>query len=255
MTTTKPGIDSALGDTRRVTQFHAARASALSRVLPGVAHQVRGPLNGLSLNAELVAMSLSGEETDPERARKYLEGVRNDLERFQKAFSRFVGLVVPSGRGGVGELDLREVVGEVESLVAVQARHEKVALRVERPDDPVPVRGQRLLLEQAILGLAVNALDALAEAEGDKELAVVLEVAGDRARLTVSDSGVGVAVEDLPRVFEPHFTRKEEAGGVGLPVSRFLLEAHGGSITLASERGRGTEVAVALPLCTGGNVS
>lgn len=230
--------------------YEASRYRTLARVSPGLVHELRGPLNGVHLNLELLKMT-SGSENEPaaEKRGRYLRVVEEELARFQSLFSRFVTQVFgdeqPAERS---ELDLRGVVEDVEELLRVQARKEGIQLTVETPEDPVVVEGTREHLRQALLNMAVNALDALEDAAEPRRLRIALTRLDGAARLSVTDSGRGITAVLREQLGQPLATRETGGVGTGLLVARSIAEAHGGRLGVESPSTGGSEFFIETPL-------
>ena len=136
------------------------------------------------------------------------------------------------------------MVQEIERLLLPQARLQHVALEAYLPGTAVRIAGQRDRLKQAILNVAINALEAMSEGG---ELALRLEANPDQAEVLITDSGPGIPEEVRPRIFDMHFTTKTSGTGIGLYVARSIVEAHGGDISVANAPGRGSEFRLRLP--------
>lgn len=230
--------------------YEACRYRTLARVSPGLVHELRGPLNGVHLNLELLKMTSGSEdEQTAEKRRRYLRVVEEELARFQSLFSRFVAQVFgdeqPAERS---ELDLREVVADVEELLRVQARKEGIHLSVEVPEEPVVVQGTREHLRQALLNVAVNALEALQGATEPRRLEVALTPTDGEARLSVADSGPGTTAGLREHLGRPQAAREAGGLGTGLRVARSIAEAHGGRLGVESPSDGGSEFFIEIPL-------
>jgi signal transduction histidine kinase len=133
---------------------------------------------------------------------------------------------------------------EIERLLLPQARLQNVALDALLPGVAVRIAGQRDRLKQAILNVALNALDAMSEGGA---LEMVLEALPAEAEVRISDTGPGIPEEARHRVFDMHYTTKTTGTGIGLYLARSIVEAHGGEITVENRPGRGSEFRLRLP--------
>lgn len=209
----------------------AARQWALARIAPGLIHELRGPLNAIHLNVELLkaqAGTVEGESGD--NLQRYVGVVEEELQRFQKRFEHFFARAFPAGREELEEIDLRETVEEVEDLVRVQARKERVSLDLELPREPVWVEGVVGDLRDALLQMAVFALDRAAAADGGS-LRMTLRRNGRTVRLTLAGAGPVGDFDDL-----------------AVQVARSLWEEQGGRVSTPSLEGNGCEIYMDLPL-------
>jgi signal transduction histidine kinase len=141
--------------------------------------------------------------------------------------------------------DLRGVLEEISALLYPQARHQQVELVTELPENSLPVTAYRDQIKQAILNIAINALEVMPE--GGK-LTLSLELDGSIAQVRITDSGPGIPGELHDRIFDMHFTTKQTGTGIGLYVARSIFEAQGGSVRTESTGPEGTTFALTLPL-------
>jgi signal transduction histidine kinase len=143
------------------------------------------------------------------------------------------------------EFDLQTALVELVALLAPQARRQGIELRPAPGEAPLRLHGYPDRLRQALLNIAVNALEAMPRGGS---LAIETRREGERADITVTDSGSGIPAEDIARIYDPDFSTKEGGSGIGLYVARALVELHGGEINVESAPGRGTRVRLRLPL-------
>jgi signal transduction histidine kinase len=226
----------------------ASQLRALSRVYRAVTHDLKAPLNAMVLNLDLLQSALQrGQRGDAAReaddSEQYLGILREELERLDRSLLALLAETTPAGRSRE-EFDAGAMVGEIERLLRPQARLQHVALEAHLPGTAVRIAGQRDRLKQAILNVAINALEAMSDG-GALELR--LEALADRAEVLITDSGPGIPEELRPRIFDLHFTTKTSGTGIGLYVARSIVEAHGGEISVGSAPGRGSSFRLRLP--------
>lgn len=214
----------------------ASQLRALTRVYGAVTHDLRAPLNAMVLNLELLRSALRRGEgaREAEQSEQYLDVLREELERLDRSLLALLAETTPAGRGRE-EFDAGAMVREIERLLLPQARLQHVALEAHLPGTAVRIAGQRDRLKQAILNVAINALEAMSDG-GDLELR--LAALPDEAEVWITDSGPGIPEEVRPRIFDMHFTTKTSGTGIGLYVARSIVEAHGGEISVESAPGR-----------------
>jgi signal transduction histidine kinase len=204
------------------------------------------------LNLELLKQSLSTPASEraetPERLGGRVQIVEQELARLGRSLEMLLSQTAPV-RMQAERFDLRELLREIESLMGAQARQQQVALHVETPPETVDVVGHRDLLKQAMLNLAINALEAMPDRGA---LTMSLQTAGETARVSVRDTGPGIPEAIRDRIFEMHVTTKASGTGIGLHVARTVVESDGGSLLLISTGDAGTIFEMALPLAPEG---
>jgi signal transduction histidine kinase len=223
----------------------ASQLRALTRVYHAVTHDLKAPLNAMVLNLDLLQSALrrGAGAREAEASEQYLGVVREELERLDRSLLALLAETTPAGRGRE-EFDARAMVEEIERLLLPQARLQHVALEARLPGTALRIAGQRDRLKQAILNVAINALEAMADG-GALELR--LEALPEHAEVLITDSGPGIPEEVRPRIFDMHFTTKTSGTGIGLYVARSIVEAHGGEISVGSAPGRGSKFRLRVP--------
>jgi signal transduction histidine kinase len=223
----------------------ASQLRALTRVYGAITHDLKAPLHAMVLNLDLLQSALRRGEGAREAAEseQYLGVLREELERLDRSLLALLAETTPAGHRRE-EFDVRAMVEEIERLLLPQARLQHVALEARLPGTAVRIAGQRDRLKQAILNVAINALEAMSDG-GALELR--LETLPDQAEVLITDSGPGIPEAVRPRIFDMHFTTKTSGTGIGLYVARSIVEAHGGEISVGSAPGRGSEFRLRLP--------
>jgi signal transduction histidine kinase len=233
--------NSALAEAR-ASLVRSEKLATVGRLAAGVAHEVGNPLGAVEGYAQL-ARSRLGADADP--------AVRDALDRIAAAADRIDGIVrdlLDFARPAPLELRAVSVPAALDAairLASVQARFREVEVAVELPDALPPVLGDERQLSQVFLNLLLNAGDAMA---GRGRVRVEARATGDRIHVLVSDSGPGIAPEDLPRVFDPFFTTKEpgQGSGLGLAICHAIVESMGGTIDASSPPGSGAAFVLRL---------
>jgi two-component system sensor kinase FixL len=147
------------------------------------------------------------------------------------------------------ELDLAEVLREVSRIIRSDAVIRKVSLNLDLHQPLSTVLADRIQIQQAIINLLLNAFDAVSDAEENSRQVTLSALEGDSGsiRVLVRDSGKGIEPDALPRIFDAFFTTKPDGLGMGLAISRSIVEAHGGRLCVSSNRGHGTTFEIILP--------
>jgi signal transduction histidine kinase len=210
-----------------------------------LAHDLKAPLNAMQLTLELLSDPLSG-PADPSREAKrqrYLSVLRDEMRRLDRTLQTMLGENEPIGSSS-GMFDFRDVVRDVAALLTPQARRQRVNIDLGLPEQPVQVAGMRDRLKQALLNVAMNALEAM-PAGGRLGLSVSRD--GESVLAECRDTGPGIKPEMLEEVYQLYYTTKKSGSGLGLYVARLVAESHGGEIRIDSRPGHGTRVALCIP--------
>jgi signal transduction histidine kinase len=221
----------------------AAHMGVLAGLYHGVVHDLKSPLNSLVVNLELLKASIS-EQPEVARQHRYVRVLHEELMRLNQAVDRLLPAAGP-GNDQPGRFDLRDLLDEVVSLVSTTARHQSVRVTVDAGAGPVPIEGYRDRVRQALLCVITNALEAMPKGGA---LTLGLAVHGDRAALSVTDTGAGVPEDAGDRIFDLYFSTKEQHEGLGLYVARSVVESTRGAIEHSRERAGGSRFTLVLPL-------
>jgi signal transduction histidine kinase len=223
----------------------ASQLRALSRVYRAVTHDLKAPLNAMVLNLDRLQTALGKGEgaEEAEKTQGYLDVLREELERLDRSLLALLADTTPVGSGRE-EFDVRATLQEIQRLLLPQARLQHVALEAQLPGTAVRIAGQRDRLKQAILNVAINALESMSDGGA---LEMILEALPDEAEVRIIDTGPGIPVEVQPRIFDMHYTTKTTGTGIGLYLARSIVEAHGGEISVENRPGRGSEFRMRLP--------
>lgn len=224
------------------------KLSDLGMLASRLAHEVRNPLNAMRLQAAVIEKKLAkGEAKDLEVARQQLEALRGEIARLEKLVESFLVY----GRPPKPEPERIELPRFLEDLVEFvkrdgQAHGINVSLNVNGDASASRVYMDRAQLEQVLLNLIKNANRAM-ERGGD--LTLEIRAYGDeRVGITVADNGVGIPPENLESIFDPFVSTRSDGSGLGLPITRQIVEAAGGCIRVESEVGRGSRFEILLPM-------
>lgn len=226
---------------------HASRLAMLGEFTTGIAHEINQPLGAILSNAEAAEMLLDQTPPPMDEVRRILVDIRNDDLRASHVIQRLRALL---RRGEVERVavPLESIITEVTAILNSEAKRRGVQVRTRLPAEPLTVLGDPIHLQQVLINLMINAMDAMSPPPPNSHLEIRLQRQGDRGLLAVQDSGVGLPAELIPRLFDRFFSTKPNGMGMGLAISRSLIEEHGGSIWVESQVGRGTTFFVSLPL-------
>jgi len=240
---------------QRAELAHFSRVSMLGELSGSLAHELSQPLGAILRNTEAAELFLEDPSPDMDELRAILADIRKDDQRAGAVIDRMRSMMK---RRAVehGMLDLNMLAADVIGFVRRDADLRKVRLTLEPASSLPLMRGDRIQLQQVLLNLLLNAMDAVSDSTADRRrVAVLVRLADKRAEVVVSDTGHGIPEDKLPRVFEPFFTSKQNGMGLGLPISRTIIEAHGGSIQAKNDPDGGAIFCFTLPMAGEGGSS
>jgi PAS domain S-box-containing protein len=226
---------------------HVARVASMGELTASIAHEVSQPLTGITVNATAGLRWLSAEPANLEKARENLMRINRDGNRAAAVVTRIRALFRKSDFR-VEPLDVNETILEVTALMGSEVRSKGVTLETQLADHLPTVSGDRVQLQQVLLNLIMNAIEAMSEVEGPRTLFIQsVPGSGDGVAVRVSDSGPGLDSESLAHLFDAFYTTKSKGMGMGLAISRSIIDAHGGQLTAISNEGRGATFQFTLP--------
>ncbi len=228
---------------------HIGRVSAMGELTASLAHELNQPLTAILNNAQVAQRLVTAEPIDVVEMREILNDIVSDDKRAADVIRR-LRLLLKKGDLEYVSLDLNEVVTEVARLVMSDAAIRNVAMRLETATGLPRVRGDRVQLQQVVLNLVLNGLDAMRE-PGTHEGSLVIRTLSDGAGLVgvaVQDTGPGIAAKDADHIFTVLYTTKAEGIGMGLAIARTIVDAHGGRLTTANNPQGGATFQFTLPV-------
>ena len=224
------------------------RVSTMGELAASIAHEVNQPLSGIVSNAGASLRFLAGDAPNLEEVREAVRDIVRDGKRAGEIIARVRSLT----RRSVGpreKLDLNETIQEVLTLVADEAKRKKVIVRTQFADDLSRVAGDRVQLQQVVLNLVMNAIEAMSNMRGrERELVITTRNNdADHVQATVEDSGIGLDPNRIDKIFDSFYTTKPAGMGMGLSISRSILQAHGGRLWVESKDRPGTRFHFTIP--------
>ena len=236
----------------RMELAHAARLATMGELTASIAHEVNQPLGAILANVDAADMLLESGTDRIADVRQILADVRKDDLRASDVIRRLRALLAKQEMART-PLDLGEAIEEVLRLLDAEARRRHVELVAELDGARPEVLGDRVHLQQVLLNLIINAMDAMADTPVPLRCVVVRTVAqpDGSVEVAVVDRGQGVAPERLPRLFDSFYTTKERGMGLGLSISKSIVEAHGGRIWAEGNAGGGATFRFTLPVSAG----
>jgi len=232
---------------------HVGRVTSLGALTASIAHEVNQPLSGIITNASTCLRMLAADPPNVEGAIETARRTIRDAHRASDVITRLRALFVKKD-AAIEAVDLNEATREVIALSSCDLQRSRVTLRSELADDLPPVAGDRVQLQQVILNLLRNASDAMRSVE-DRTRRLVIRTQRDEddcVRLTVRDAGVGFEPQTLERLFDAFYTTKSDGMGIGLSVSRSIIEQHRGRLWAApNDDGLGATFSFSVPSASG----
>jgi C4-dicarboxylate-specific signal transduction histidine kinase len=227
---------------------HANRVAMMGQLSASIAHEVSQPITAAVTNAHAALRWLAAMPPAVEEVREALERIIKDGNRASDVMRRIRALIKKAPPGNDG-LQINDVILEVMALIRGEAVKNGVSLLTELADGLPRIEGDRVQLQQVILNLAVNAVEAMSGAcEGPRELVIHTGAAGsDGVLVAVRDSGPGLTPAGRDRLFEPFYTTKASGLGMGLSICRSIVEAHAGRLWAAANAPRGATFQFTLP--------
>jgi C4-dicarboxylate-specific signal transduction histidine kinase len=228
------------------------RVAAVGEFAASITHEVFQPLGAILNSAEAAEIFLDADPPALDDAREMLADIRKDDQRAVEIIRRTRNLL-QKHEIVLSSVDLNALIDETLDLLSTEVESRAVRVRFEPDAHLPPVSGDRIHLQQVMTNLALNALDAMSNQPGDqRQLKVRTSHNGNgEATVTVSDTGTGIADELLPKLFQPLFTTKREGLGMGLSITRTIVEAHHGQIRAANNREGGASFTIDLPVAQG----
>jgi len=227
---------------------HINRVSMMGELTASIAHEVNQPLSGVVSNGSACLRWLAGDAPNVEEAREAARRIVRDGKRAGEVIARVRALVKRAATPGE-KLDLNEIIREVLALVGDEANRKSVSIRTQFADDLSSISGDRVQLQQVVLNLVMNAIEAMSSVDDRPRdlLITTRNIDADQVQVTVKDSGPGIDPNTLDKIFDPFYTTKPGGMGMGLSISRSILQAHGGRLWAAAKDGPGTILHFSLP--------
>jgi PAS domain S-box-containing protein len=219
---------------------HVTRVSTLGEMSASIAHEVNQPLAAIVTNAESSLRWLSRQPPDIEEAVVGIRQIVKDAHRASEVIRRIREFSKKVGPEMI-RLDINEVVEEAVTLLQYEALRHGVAMQLELDSSLLPVRGDRVQLQQVIINLAVNGMQAMTTVR-DRDRVLIMRTQphqSDRVLVTIEDVGVGIKPENADRLFSAFYTTKPDGLGMGLSICRSIIEAHGGRVWASPRVGPG----------------
>ncbi|GLR90834.1 sensor histidine kinase [Bradyrhizobium iriomotense] len=227
------------------------RFSTAGELTASIAHEINQPLGAIQTNAETMELMLRSPSPDLEDLKEIAIDIRRDQDRASEVIRRLRSMLRKAPFES-SDIDLNELVRETEEFLSALAVARQVELTNALALTPLPIKADRIQLQQVILNLIVNAMDAMSDIPVGKRKISIQTTRNDRlGEVSISDAGPGIPPDKAKQVFEAFFTTKAEGMGIGLSIARTIVEAHGGRIWADNQATGGAVFHISLPLAEG----
>jgi C4-dicarboxylate-specific signal transduction histidine kinase len=222
-----------------------SRVTTMGELTASLAHEVNQPIAAAVTNANTCLRWLARDQPDLEQAREAASRIVKDATRAAGIISR-VRLLFKKGAPQRELVDVNEVIRETILLIRGEATRHNITVRMGLAADLPRIMGDRVQLQQVLMNLIVNSIDAMKDVDGARELAVKSQRTEEELLVSVSDTGVGLPAQQADQIFNAFFTTKAHGTGMGLRISRSIVESHGGRLWAADNSPRGASFHFAL---------
>lgn len=239
----------------QVELAHVGRLTAMGELVGSIAHEVGQPLTAIVTNGSFVLRKLAGATTNRDDLRDAAEAIVADGKRASSIISR-IRTLLKKQNTVMAEIDINDAIEEVVSLLSNESSRHRILMSTELAAGLPRVRGDRVQLQQVMVNLIMNAVDATrAISEGPREILIRSAKEANCVLVSVEDTGTGLSLEQMERIFEPFFTTKAQGIGMGLSISRSIVESHSGKLSASRRKPRGAKFEFMLPTVDAGNAA
>jgi len=230
---------------QREELLHVTRVGKLAEFVSSLAHEISQPLTAILSYAQAAQRMLAGRDPELEKILSY---IIHDDQRAAEVIQRLRSLLKKS-TPEMKPLDVNNLINETVMLIATDATVRNDTLKIELEDNLPLIRGDRIQLQQVVLNLISNSFDALEGSQGIREILIrTKRLDNDRIMVEVKDSGCGIPPQNISKLFTHFFTSKPDGLGMGLSISRSIIEAHGGRLDVNNNPGSGATFYFTIPV-------
>jgi PAS domain S-box-containing protein len=225
---------------------HINRVTTMGELTASLAHEIKQPISAALINARTCLRWLGRDAPDLTEAGEAAARLVKDVTRASDIIGR-ISLLFKKGALQREWVDVNELIREMIDLLRSEANRYSISIRTELADDLPKIMADRVQLQQVFMNLMLNGIDAMKETTAGGELTIKSEAGDGQLLVSVSDTGVGLVPEQAEQIFRAFFTTKDDGSGMGLPISRSIIESHGGRLWAAATSGRGATFQFTLP--------
>ncbi len=239
---------------RLIEVVHLNQSATAGALSASIAHELNQPLGAIRVNAEAAEVILKSDKPDLELIHQILADIRDDDQRAGDIIVRLRGMLKKRGEVELQEFDLNDVIGSAIQILRPEAERRSVVVTYSKTEEALPIKADQVHLQQVVLNLATNAMDAMLEA-GSAERKLLFQTKrteASRGELSISDTGRGIPADMLASVFDTFYTTKPTGTGLGLSIARAIIETYGGKIWADNRPEGGAVFRFVLPLVQSG---
>jgi PAS domain S-box-containing protein len=225
---------------------HINRVTTMGELTASLAHEIKQPITAAVINAKTCLRWLGRDDPDVPEAREAASRLVTDVTRAADIISR-ISVLFKKGALQRELVDVNELIREMIVLLRSEASRHSISIRTELAEDLPKVMADRVQLQQVFMNLMLNGIDAMKETSGGCELTIKSKAGDGQLLISVNDTGVGLPPAQADQIFSAFFTTKHNGTGMGLPISRSIIESHGGRLWVAGAPGRGATFEFTLP--------
>jgi predicted ATPase/signal transduction histidine kinase len=225
---------------------HLSRVTTMGELTASLAHEIKQPIAAAVTNARTCERWLGRDQPDVTEAREAAARIIKDVTRASDIIGS-ISLLFKKGALQRDLVDVNELILEMIVLLRSEATRYSISIRTELAEHLPRVMADRVQLQQVFMNLMLNGIDAMKETTGGGELTIKSEAGDAQLLISISDTGVGLPPEQAEQMFKAFFTTKDNGTGMGLPISRSIIESHGGRLWAAGNFGRGATFQFTLP--------
>jgi PAS domain S-box-containing protein len=225
---------------------YMSRVTTMGELTASLAHEIKQPISAAVTNAKTCLRWLGRDDPDLAEAREAASRLVKDVTRAADIIGK-ISLLFKKGALQRELVDVNELIGEMTVLLRSEANRYSISIRTELAEGLPKVMADRVQLQQVFMNLMLNGIDAMKGTTGGSELAIKSEPDDGQLLISVSDTGVGLPPEQADKIFGAFFTTKDNGTGMGLPISRSIIESHGGHLWFTGHSGRGATFQFTLP--------
>jgi C4-dicarboxylate-specific signal transduction histidine kinase len=247
---TEEALRQALGDLARIN-----RVTTMGELTASLAHEISQPISGAITNANVCLRKLGNDKPDLDEVRAAVTRFGRDARRAAEIIAR-IRSQFEKGSVNRETLGVSEMIRETVALLRDEATRYNISVRTELAADLPQIIGDRVQLQQVAMNLIVNSIEAMKDLDGLREMVIKAQLAeNERILVSVSDTGPGFPPDRAEQIFDPFFTTKPDGTGMGLRISRSIVESHGGRLWAEAAAGRGATFHLNLPVAIPGHTS